>query len=153
MEDVNKDALENQRRRVNDEICHWKQQSIEKIEETAQEALGKLSEIFSGKDNRHLQQLFGYHEDLANQMQQAEAQDGFHERHLKCWHQLLDDLQKKCDQLRKHLVRIEYGATPFIPQIIVRGSPPKLCVTQWRPCRKRCPAVSDIRCSLQEFEV
>ena len=153
MQDVNNETLENQRKYVTEEIYHWKQQSIAKIEQTATKALDDVNELFSVDKNSQLNQLSEYHKDVAVRLQEAAAMKNFHERHVEYWRQFLDDLQQNFNQLRKKMIRIEYHAMPSVSKICIRESSPKFHFTQWSSYQRNGPPVTDIRRSVQDFDL
>jgi hypothetical protein len=142
---VNNYNPQNDRRNLIEEINNWKQQSIQKIEQAAREALTNVMGMLSVNGQSQLDPLLECHTAFADRLQQAETTKDFRERHLDYWQQFLDDLQQNFNRFRTAHIGIEYCKMPFISKIIVRGSPSMFSFTNWCHYQRNCVQVTDIR--------
>jgi len=128
---------------VIDQIKDWRQQSIAKINEVADEALRQLTRIAETVRESRMSHLTGCRQELTNRVKQAHENSDYHERHLEYWHQFYLDLRRNFE-VKLEFAKLEY-TTALITGIAAREYVSPIQFTKWCYFDRTCPPTVDIQ--------
>jgi hypothetical protein len=149
--DVNMGTLDSECKHLMENIERWRRESIEKVEQAAEEARRKVLDILNVNRSGQLNQLLQCRNVFTSRLQQAEREKDFHETHLKYWYQFLEDLQHNFNRYQASCARLEHCTKPFISKIVIHESPSTFRYTKWCSYERDCIKLTDIRQS-QQFQ-
>jgi hypothetical protein len=149
--DVNMGTLDNECKHLMENIERWRRESIEKVEQAAEEARRKVLDMLKVNRSDQLNQLLDCRNKFTARLHQAEREKDFHETHLKYWYQYLEDLKNNFNSYQASRARLEYCTKPFISKIVIRESPLTFHYTNWCSYQRDCIKLTDIRQS-QQFQ-